>query len=207
MSNYDTLYTTETHLFGQPYTQFTEWAATLSGGEALDIGCGQGRDALMLAQHGLRVTGVDASAVGIEQMLARANECNLHVSGVVADFYTWPFPQTYDLIVLDSILHFAADKAKENELMARVFAHTRSNGHVVVFIHKSPAKEKALHALFANSPMAWTQVQAGYIDYVYEEKDSGFQSAFQFYMLIMQRRATAVARPNPAHTDTARHHK
>ena len=192
MSNYDNLYATETHLFGQPYAQFTEWAAKAPGGEALDIGCGQGRDTIMLAEHGFHVTGVDASAVGIEQMLARAGARNLNVSGVVADFYTWPFPQTYDLIVLDSILHFAADQAKENELMARVFAHTRANGHVAVFIHKSPTKEKALHALFANSQLAWTQVQDGYIDYVYEEQESGFQSAFQFYMLIMQRQTTAV---------------
>ncbi len=189
MSDYNQQYATEENLFGSPYPEFAKLVAKLGGGDALDIGCGQGRDALLLARHGFRVTGIDASSVGIAQMLARAK--GLPVTGIVADFYNWQFPQDYDLIVLDSILHFAADKDKERALLDRVFAHTHPGGHVAIFIHKSPAKEKALHAIFAAMQPDWVLVENGYIDYVYEEKAINFRSEFQFCMLVMQRQPAA----------------
>lgn len=40
----------------------------------LDLGCGQGRDALLFARAGHRLLGVDVSSVGIEQMRATAGE-------------------------------------------------------------------------------------------------------------------------------------
>ena len=41
-------------------------------GKALDIGMGQGRNAVFLAQHGWDVTGVDTSAEGVRQANAQA---------------------------------------------------------------------------------------------------------------------------------------
>ena len=72
----------------------------------------------MLAQHGYAVTGVDSSHVGIEQMVARAEEKNLYVKGVVADLYEYELHDKFDAIVLDSILHFAeGDRRKEIALL------------------------------------------------------------------------------------------
>ena len=65
---YDKYYKTE-NLFGQPYPEllafFTEYPKK---GNVLDLGCGQGRDAIPLARLGFDVTGIDNSSVGIAQM-------------------------------------------------------------------------------------------------------------------------------------------
>lgn len=63
MSDYDKQYQTETELFGAAYPEFEKFVQENkhSNGSALDLGCGQGRDALMLARHGYWVTAVDNS--------------------------------------------------------------------------------------------------------------------------------------------------
>ena len=55
---------------GRPNPQLVTEANGLPPGTALDVGCGEGADALWLAEQGWRVTGVDISAVA----LARAAE-------------------------------------------------------------------------------------------------------------------------------------
>ncbi|MBI1296188.1 methyltransferase domain-containing protein [bacterium] len=189
MSSYDEQYETEESLFGEPYPEFTAYIASNgSDGDALDLGCGQGRDALMLAEHGYSVTGVDASEVGILQMEERAGSLGLNVTGIVGDFYAFDFPQSYDLIVLDSILHFAADTAKEIDLLDRVLSHTRRSGLVCIFIHKNADKESALHHYLANKDEGWQLVHTEDIDYIYEEKRIDFRTAFQMYMAVIQKR-------------------
>jgi tellurite methyltransferase len=52
---------------------------------ALDVACGAGRHALLLAARGFRVTAVDASSVGVEMTLARASASGLALDARVAD--------------------------------------------------------------------------------------------------------------------------
>ena len=89
MNSYDKLYQ-QGNLFGRPYPQFVafmrDWEPK---GSVLDVGCGQGRDALFLAELGYSVTGIDASQLGISQMLATAKTRNLNLNGIVADFYEY----------------------------------------------------------------------------------------------------------------------
>lgn len=106
MSSYDKHYQQE-HLFGRPYPEFVAFMRDWEHkGSVLDVGCGQGRDALFLAKLGYDVTGIDASQLGISQMLAAAKARHLTLNGIVADFYDFDFSQTYDVVVLNSILHF-----------------------------------------------------------------------------------------------------
>lgn len=190
MSNYDKQYQTETALFGTPYPEFEAFVQrhAVHGGRALDIGCGQGRDALMLARHGYHVTGVDASRVGIEQMLAQAAAEQLPVEGVVADFYAYEPDETYDAIVLDSILHFEkGDTAKELDLLNKLSAYLNEDGYLFIFVHKSRRKEKEIRDWFEQVQRMLTLRQNGYVDAIYEEKSTGFRTEFQMYMFILQR--------------------
>ncbi len=189
MSQYDEQYRVEEHLFGTPYPEFVSFVEAMDiRGNALDLGCGQGRDALMLAAHGFSVTGVDESRTGISQMVERARARDLNVTGVVGDFHTFEFVEDDDVIVLDSILHFGADRAKELHLLDRVFTHTKEGGYVFIFIQKSPAKEKRLRDYLSGLADHWQVVEDRTIDYVYEETQTGFRSASQFNMVVVGRR-------------------
>lgn len=190
MPAYDEQYQVEENLFGEPYPEFVGFVKALGiKGNALDLGCGQGRDALLLAAHGFRVTAVDASSVGVAQMIDRARVRDLDVTGIVGDYYHFGFPEDYDVIVLDSILHFGKDAGKELDLLDRVFAYTRAGGHVFIFLHKSRTKEKRLKAYLSALADGWELVQDRYIRYVYKETQTGFRSESQFNMVVLRKKA------------------
>lgn len=84
-----------------PNELFAELATALPAGLALDLGAGEGRTALWLAQRGWQVTAVDFAADGLAKGRSRAEGQALRVHWVLADVTTWPVPQAgYDLIAV-----------------------------------------------------------------------------------------------------------
>ncbi|HEU5301116.1 MAG TPA: class I SAM-dependent methyltransferase [Acidimicrobiia bacterium] len=76
-------------------------AADLAAGRALDVACGEGRNALWLAGRGWQVTAVDFSEAGIATGRRRAAEAGVDVDWVVADVVEWePEPAAFDLAVI-----------------------------------------------------------------------------------------------------------
>ena len=75
--------------------QFVARLDSLPPGRALDLACGEGRNAIWLASLGWHVTGVDFSPVAIEKARTRTSD----VDWVVADALTWK-GDGYDLVVL-----------------------------------------------------------------------------------------------------------
>ncbi len=70
----------------------------LTPGTALDLGCGIGTHALMLARMGWRVTGVDISEHAIRIATTTADEHGLSARFITADTTTWGPDQQYDLV-------------------------------------------------------------------------------------------------------------
>jgi tellurite methyltransferase len=71
-----------------------------SGGRALDLACGGGRNALYLAQCGLRVVGVERSWKALEQGRELAHQKNLPVDWVQADLENFAIPRAaFDVVV------------------------------------------------------------------------------------------------------------
>lgn len=69
-------------------------------GSVLDMGMGEGRNAVFLAQKGFKVTGVDISSVAIKKANQLAKEYGVKIKGVVASMkdYTIP-PGSFDAII------------------------------------------------------------------------------------------------------------
>jgi 2-polyprenyl-3-methyl-5-hydroxy-6-metoxy-1,4-benzoquinol methylase len=190
MSRYDKHYQQE-NLFGRPYSEFVAFMRNWEPkGSVLDVGCGQGRDALFMAELGYAVTGIDASQLGISQMMAAAKARNLTLNGIVADFYDYDFSQTYDVIILDSILHFhKKGLKKELALLHTLTNRTNPAGLICLFVHKFKAKEQQLKEFFAQNYPDWQILVAQHIDYTYEEPDTGFTSSSQFFMFFVQNKS------------------
>ena len=101
-------------------------------GEALDLGCGEGRNALFLAENGFRVTGIDLSSRAIMKFLDIANERKLKVEGLAMDIRDFEFkPSVYSLVVVSHILHFFRRKEVQ-EIVPKIIRSLVLGGHVYV---------------------------------------------------------------------------
>jgi len=72
----------------------------LSPGRALDLGAGEGRNAIWLAEQGWDVTAVDISDVAIDKGRRIAERRGVELSWVVADLRTYiPPARSFDLVI------------------------------------------------------------------------------------------------------------
>lgn len=77
-------------------------------GVALDLACGLGGNALLLAQSGLQTRAWDLSPVAIEALRSRAAQSGLSIEAEVRDVVaTPPLPASFDVIVVSYFLERA----------------------------------------------------------------------------------------------------
>jgi tellurite methyltransferase len=90
-------------LNAEPTPLLVATASNLVSGNALDLACGTGRNALWLAERGWNVTAVDAASEAIEILQTRANERSLKINAIVADLEKGDFeikPSRWDFIAI-----------------------------------------------------------------------------------------------------------
>ena len=76
-------------------------AEALTPGNALDLACGEGRNAVWLAERGWQVTGVDFSGVAIAKARRLAAERSVQASWVETDLLEYEPPrEAFDLVIL-----------------------------------------------------------------------------------------------------------
>ncbi|CAL9638304.1 hypothetical protein SUDANB15_06248 [Streptomyces sp. enrichment culture] len=123
----------------RPNVRLTETAAGLPPGDALDLGCGNGGDALWLARREWRVTAVDISAVAVERLaaLARSHGLGERVTTVRHDLGE-PFPFSGFDLVCAHYLHTPFDLDRAAVLRAAAHA-LRAGGRLLVVDHGSTA--------------------------------------------------------------------
>lgn len=84
-----------------PNRFLVEEIAGLPTGRALDLACGEGRNALWLAEQGWAVTGVDFSGAALDKARALAAERGHDVDWVLADVVDWEPPaDAFDLAIV-----------------------------------------------------------------------------------------------------------
>ncbi|OOL33187.1 methyltransferase type 12 [Rhodococcus rhodochrous] len=88
---------------GEPNRHLVGEAAELGPGLALDVGCGEGADAIWLAQRGWRVDGVDVSGVALQRAAEHADRAGAEIAGRITwlheNLTAWdPGRGRYDLV-------------------------------------------------------------------------------------------------------------
>ena len=87
-----------------------EELAALPPGRAIDLGTGEGRNAIWLAERGFTVTAVDFSQVGLARAAGLAAERGVSVDWVHADLLDYqPAPGRYDLVLI-AYIQLPADR-------------------------------------------------------------------------------------------------
>lgn len=123
----------------RPNVRLTETVTGLPPGDVLDLGCGEGGDALWLARQGWQVTAVDVSAVAVERLtgLARAHGLDDRISAERHDLReSFPYG-AYDLVSAH-YLHTPLDLDRATAL--RTAARTlRPDGLLLIVDHGSTA--------------------------------------------------------------------
>ena len=112
----------------------------------LDVGCGEGKDAVFMARCGYDVTAFDIAQAGIDKALRLADEANVFVNAFVADVNEYRPDGEYDVVFSSGVLHYIRPELRA-ELFDCYKAHTAPGGlHAMnVFVQKpflAPPPEK-----------------------------------------------------------------
>ncbi len=84
---------------GAPNPSLVAEVESLPAGSAIDVGCGEGADAIWLAERGWRVTGTDISSVALERAAAQARSQGLDVQWQHSDMLANTLAsRSYDLV-------------------------------------------------------------------------------------------------------------
>ncbi|ORB71902.1 class I SAM-dependent methyltransferase [Mycobacterium scrofulaceum] len=154
---------------GRVNPRLAEVAADLPAGRALDLGCGEGADAVWLAERGWRVVAVDVSATALRRAADAASERNLLAQ---IDFQCHDlnesFPDGMFDLVSAQYLHSPARLEREDVL--RRAAERVNPGGVLLIVdhaasppwaehhdHSFPGIDEVLASLRLDS--AWTPVR------------------------------------------------
>jgi 2-polyprenyl-3-methyl-5-hydroxy-6-metoxy-1,4-benzoquinol methylase len=106
---------------------------SLPPGRALDLACGEGRNAVWLAERGWSVTGVDFADVGLAKARRLAAARGVEVEWVDADVLDWEPPAAaFDLVVL---LYLQLPVHERRVVHGRAAAAVASGGTLLVVAH------------------------------------------------------------------------
>jgi 2-polyprenyl-3-methyl-5-hydroxy-6-metoxy-1,4-benzoquinol methylase len=154
---YDTAYTAKKDFVARPNAFLKQCLARIAGDRrsrsssrrrlrALDIGLGQGRNAILLAQRGYDTTGIDRSEVGIRDARRLAAARGLRINAVVADTETYDYGRNrWDLIVL---LYYP----QPTILIDRLKAAVRPGGYIIAERFSRPKGNNPLDKREAKAP-------------------------------------------------------
>jgi 2-polyprenyl-3-methyl-5-hydroxy-6-metoxy-1,4-benzoquinol methylase len=136
--DYDALYGSTPDALGAPTRVFVDFFATLDGTplRVLDVGCGQGRDALFIARQGHSVVGVDMSPNGIHDLNAAAEREGLSIKGVVADLTTYVAVGVVDIVLIVRTLHMLP-KQPRIDVLTQLISHVAPKGWLLIADEKS----------------------------------------------------------------------
>lgn len=118
---------------GRPNGRLQAEVADLTPGRALDVGCGEGADAIWLARSGWTVTAIDISDVAVSRAREAAELAGVVVEWVRGDALQTPFPAgSFDLV---SMQYPALSKAAGEAAVRALLDTVRPGGWLLAVYH------------------------------------------------------------------------
>ena len=122
---------------GNPNPHLVAQAGELPSGHALDVGAGEGADAIWLASRGWHVIAVDLSAVALERASANAHQAGADIAGridwVHEDVTSWdPGPDRYDLV---SVQYVHLPPARRQAMLKYLARAVAPGGSLLMVCH------------------------------------------------------------------------
>ncbi|OCI33140.1 class I SAM-dependent methyltransferase [Oerskovia enterophila] len=122
---------------GNPNPQLVREVADLPTGRALDVGAGEGADAVWLAQQGWDVVGLDVSPVALEKAASHAAAVGAEVAARIewrqGDLLGWePEDERFDLVTAH-FMHLPADLRRQ--VFPRLAQAVAPGGRLLVVGH------------------------------------------------------------------------
>jgi SAM-dependent methyltransferase len=118
---------------GRPNGRLVVEVTDLTPGRALDIGCGEGADAIWLARRGWTVTAIDVSEVAVGRARAAAELANAAVEWICGDALQTGFPAgSFDLV---SMQYPALPKAAGEVAVRALLDTVRPGGLLLAVYH------------------------------------------------------------------------
>ncbi|CDR08439.1 class I SAM-dependent methyltransferase [Streptomyces iranensis] len=134
---WDDMYGSRDQLFsGAPNGVLVSEVAEMPPGQALDVGCGEGGDAVWLARRGWQVTAVDISRVALERAAAAAAaaaDIEGRVAWTRADLSSTPLPAAaFDLV---SVQYFPLRRQPDHGALRGLLAAVAPGGTLLFATH------------------------------------------------------------------------
>ena len=132
-AKYDEYYSAQDHALGPAFEDVIAFFQNLEIGQTvLDVGVGQGRDAIPLAQMGHRVIGIDMSSIGIEPLKNAAASQHFNIDIEVAELSTNSPTERLDIIIFDRALHMITNTIERENAFSRYLDFIQPQGQIVL---------------------------------------------------------------------------
>ena len=151
---------------GRPNGALVAEVADLAPGRALDVGCGEGADAVWLAQAGWEVTGLEVSGVALERAAEHAEHAGVAIRWVHAELARAGFASgSFDLVSAQyPALLRTPDAASERALLDVV-----APGGVLLLVHHAGMQTREAHdGSFDPADYVWPSMVAERLDQDWE---------------------------------------
>lgn len=139
----------------------------------LDIGCGEGRNAVFFARNGYKVSAFDLAQEGVDKSKRLAEKVGVEIEVFKADIIDYRLVEKYDIIFSTGTLHYIPPENRE-EIFQNYKTFTTPNGiHMLsVFVKKpfiAPAPEQEKNAFHWYSGELFRHYHDWEINYCTEE--------------------------------------
>ena len=133
---------------GSYVRKLTELTGGVSDRRVLDVGCGEGKNAVYMARRGARVTAIEISQAALDNaVLNWPNESN--ITWLLADATEIEIPTcSYDIVVMYGVLHCLPGPDQIQRLVSRLQAGTTNGGYHVLCTFNDREHDLSAHPDF-----------------------------------------------------------